>query len=107
MASLIDLDFETTTESPSPKVLPLGTDALISYESPKPSTKSKQNNNSNNNNNNSNNSNSSSSNNNDLFSDLGIKDHNTQQEVANDNAKPLSDSDILKKFSSPPTKATI
>ncbi|KAF2072521.1 hypothetical protein CYY_006164 [Polysphondylium violaceum] len=97
MSSLIDLDFETTTESPSPKVLPLGTESLISYESPKPTTKSKQNNNSNNNN-------SNNSNDNDLFSDLGIKDHTIQE---TSNAKPLSDSDIMKKFSSPPTKATI
>ncbi|EAL60876.1 hypothetical protein DDB_G0293048 [Dictyostelium discoideum AX4] len=90
--TLLDLDFETTAQNPnSNEILPLGTEALIIYNSPsgeKRSTKNQTKENT---------KNDTGS----LFDDLGIKDHTANQQT-NENSKPLSDSEILKKFSSPP-----
>ncbi|EGC31340.1 hypothetical protein DICPUDRAFT_13661, partial [Dictyostelium purpureum] len=90
--SLIDLDFETTAENPSSNVLPLGTDALLSYSSPKSEKKQQDNKNQSKEN--------TTNENNDLFDDLGIQNHSDKVQT-DSNAKPLTESEILSKFSSP------
>ncbi|KAK5582098.1 hypothetical protein RB653_003681 [Dictyostelium firmibasis] len=88
--TLLDLDFETTAQNPNSNVLPLGTEALISYNSPTGEKRSSKNQSKEN----------TKKEGGSLFDDLGIQDHSATQQTG-ENSKPLSDSEILKKFSSP------